>query len=159
MKSMFRLAPFFLLIPLYFLTPHYAAAQNKPVALGLGVEGNMNTISNASAASWFSAAMDFGRLFAAGIKTGYSHNFSDIGTLEIAALGRWYFLSFQTSRLFAQVELGADLIFYEGDIVPAFLGGLAVGWQIPLGPWYLEPALRGGYPYIWGAGLGFGRRI
>jgi hypothetical protein len=123
------------------------------------VEGNMNTVSNAAAASWFSATLDFGRVFAAGIKAGYSHNFSDTGTLEMAALGRWYFLSLEKSRIFAQVELGADLIFYDGDTLPALLGGLAVGWRIPLGSWYLEPALRGGYPYIWGAGIGFGRRI
>jgi hypothetical protein len=119
----------------------------------------MNTVSNVAAASCFSAALDFGGVFAAGLKTGYSHNFSDTGTLEMAALGRWYFLSLAKSRIFAQIELGVDLIFYEGDTLPALLGGLAVGWRILLGSWYLEPVLRGGYPYLWGAGLGFGRRI
>lgn len=146
-------------ILLYVPGPQYAAAQDKPLALGFGVEGNMNTVTRASGASWFSATVDVGRFFAAGLKAGYSYNFSGIGTLETAALGRWYFLSFEKSRLFVQTELGADMIFYEGETLPAFLGGLAVGWRFHLGRWYLEPALRGGYPYIWGAGLGFGRRL
>jgi hypothetical protein len=132
---------------------------DKPLALGLGLEGNMNTVFNASGASWVSLTRDLGRLFAAGGKAGYSHNFSDTGTLEMAALGRWYFLSFEKSRLFAQLETGVDLLFYEGKTRPAFLGGLAAGWRVFLGPWYLEPVIRGGYPYLWGAGLGFGLRI
>jgi hypothetical protein len=119
----------------------------------------MNTPFDTSGASWLSAMMDLGRFFGAGLKAGYSYNFSDTGTLEMAALGRWYFFSFEKSRLFAQLEAGADLIFYEGKTVPAALGGLAAGWRVTLGSWYLEPVIRGGYPYIWGAGLGFGLRI
>jgi hypothetical protein len=63
------------------------------------------------------------------------------------------------SRLFAQLELGADVLFYERESRLAFLGGMALGWRVPLGSWYLESVLRGGYPYLWGAGLGFGRRL
>jgi hypothetical protein len=119
----------------------------------------MNTGFNAAGALWFSASLDLGRFFAAGLRTGYSHNFSGIETLEMAALGRWYFLSFEKSRLFAQIEAGADLIFYRGNALPAVLGGLTLGWRVLLGSWYLEPALRGGYPFIWGAGLAFGYRV
>jgi hypothetical protein len=68
-----------------------------------------------------------------------------------------FFLFFEKTRLFAQLELGMDLIFHEKHTIPAFLGGLAVGWRIPLGDWYLGPEIREGYPYIWG--LAFGRRI
>jgi hypothetical protein len=137
----------------------YAAAQDTLWALGVGLEVNMNTLSKASGGFRVSADRDLGQLFAAGAKAGFSHNFSDTGTLELAALGRWYFLSFETSRLFAQLELGLDLIFHEKRTIPAFLGGLAAGWRIPLGAWYLEPEIRAGYPYIWGLGLSFGRRI
>ncbi|MDR1279146.1 MAG: hypothetical protein LBK02_10380 [Treponema sp.] len=150
---------FVLLIPLYLLTPRAAFAQDRPLALGFGVEGNMNTISYASAASGFSLVLDMGRVFAAGLRTGYSYNFSGIGALEMAALGRWYFFSSEKSRLFAQIEAGADLIFYEGSADTAFLGGLVLGWRVNLGSGYLEPAIRGGYPYLWGLGLGFGWRI
>jgi hypothetical protein len=155
----FRVSLFFLFIFLSVFSPRSAAAQDRLWALGVGLEANMNTPSNAAGASWVSAGRDLGRLFAAGMKAGYSYNFSGVGTLEMAALGRWYFLSLEKSRFFAQLELGMDLIFHEGNTVPAFLGGLAFGWRIPLGVWYLEPAVRGGYPYIWGLGLAFGRRI
>jgi hypothetical protein len=150
---------FMLLVPLCLLASGAAIAQEKPWALGIGLEGNMNTFRSVSGASWLSATIDLGGYFAAGIKTGYSHNFADSGTLEMAALGRWYFLAVKESRLFAQAELGADLIFYDQKTIPSLLGGLALGWNIPLGPVYLEPALRGGYPYIWGAGLSFGWRM
>jgi hypothetical protein len=129
------------------------------LALGVGLEANMNSPSTVSGASWVSVTRDLGRFFAAGVKAGYSYDFSGAGTLEMAALGRWYFLSSEKSRFFAQLEAGTDLIFYDEKTHPAFLGGLAAGWRIFLGPWYLEPVVRGGYPYIWGAGLGFGRRI
>jgi hypothetical protein len=119
----------------------------------------MNTTRNAAAAAWFSATLDLGRSFGAGIKAGYSNNFSDIAALELAAQGRWYFLSLANTRFFAQAELGVDFIFYQDQTLPFLLGGLALGWRLPLGSWYLEPVLRGGYPYLWGAGLGFGRRI
>jgi hypothetical protein len=157
--GIYRFIFFLLLVPLFFLTPQFSLAQDKPLALGLGVEGNMNTVSSAAAAFGFSATLDLGRFFAGGLRTGYSYNFSNTGTLEMAALGRWYFLTYDNSRLFAQVELGTDLIFFDGETIPAFLGGLALGWRLPLGSWYMEPVLRGGYPYIWGLGLGFGRRI
>jgi hypothetical protein len=119
----------------------------------------MNTILNVSGGACFSASMNVNRFFAAGVRAGYNHNFDGITTLETAALGRWYFLFFEKSRLFAQIELGADLIFYREKTYPAFLGGLGAGWRFHLGPWYAEPSLRLGYPFIWGAGAEFGYRF
>jgi hypothetical protein len=142
--------------------PIDAAVQDErgtPLTLGFGLEGNMNTIDGASAAVWLAAARDLGRSFSAGLKTGYSRNITNISTLEMAALGRWYFVSSEKSRFFAQLELGADLIFYEERTIPAFLGGLILGCHFPIASWYVEPALRGGYPYIWGLSISFGRRI
>jgi hypothetical protein len=35
-----------------------------------------------------------------------------------------------------------------------FSGGLAAGWRITLKDnFYIEPFVRGGYPYGWGAGI------
>ncbi|MDR0582971.1 MAG: hypothetical protein LBG57_01280 [Treponema sp.] len=86
-------------------------------ALALGFEGNMNTVYFASAGAWLSAMMEPG--FGAGLKAGY--NFYGIGTLEMAALGRCYLISFAQSRLFFQIELGTDLIFSEGKTYPVLL--------------------------------------
>jgi hypothetical protein len=145
---------------LFFLALPGIQAQESRFVLAHGLEGNMNTITGASGAGWFSASLNLGRSFAVGLRTGYSYNFSDITTLEAAALGRWYLLSSEKSRLFVQLEAGADLIFYEQKTTPAVLGGLAAGWRFHLGRrWYLESALRAGYPFIWGGGLGLGLRI
>jgi hypothetical protein len=165
----FRVSLLLLCVSLYVLRPEFAAARDKPLSLGLGVEANMNAVHNVAAAAWFSAALDVDDFFNVGIKAGYSYDASDMGTLELAVLNRWYFIPPKKYRLFTQVELGADLIFHNGKILPLYngkiarrpvlLGGLAVGWRISFRFGYLEPILRVGFPYIWGSGLGFGWRI
>jgi hypothetical protein len=150
---------FLLLTLFFFLNAHASQAQEHRFDLGLGLEANMNTDSNvAAASSWLSFFLNMDNAWAAGAKAGYSYDFSGIATLEIAALGRWYFLPLAQSRLFTQLELGISLIRYEGKIRPVFLGGLGAGWRFTFGQWYLEPALRLGYPYFWGGGLSFGYR-
>jgi hypothetical protein len=38
--------------------------------------------------------------------------------------------------------------------------GLTAGWRVPLGDsWFIEPFVRGGYPYMFGAGLSGGLRF
>jgi hypothetical protein len=40
------------------------------------------------------------------------------------------------------------------------LGGLAAGWRLSMEQsWYLEPAVRGVYPLVWGAGLTVGKKF
>ncbi|MDR3148344.1 MAG: hypothetical protein LBU00_08225 [Treponema sp.] len=127
----------------------------------------MNLLSTVSAGVWFSVMKDVGP-FGVGGKIGYSMNIPGIITVELSALDRWYFFSSTKYRIFAQIELGTALIFYEEQIHPAiggrtypsFSGGLDLGMRIPIGSWwYIEPTLRGGYPYLWGAGILFGGRI
>jgi hypothetical protein len=147
-----------LCIPLYFLHPQ---SVDKPLSLGLGAEANGNAVRNVAAAAWFSAALEADDFFSVGIKAGYSYDASGMGTLEMAVLSRWYFIPPEKFRLFAQAELGADLIFYDGKMLPLpfLLGGLALGWRISFRLVYLEPVLRVGFPFVWGGGLGFGWRI
>jgi hypothetical protein len=147
-----------LLILFFFLSAPASQAQERHFDVGLGLEVNMNTDFNVAAASWLSFLLDLNNAWAAGAKVGYSNDFSAIATLEIAALGRWYFLSLEQSRLFAQLELGTSLFRYKEKTWPAFLGSLGAGWRFTFGQWYLEPALRLGYPYIWGGGFSFGYR-
>jgi len=40
------------------------------------------------------------------------------------------------------------------------LGGLTAGMRLEIEDrWYLEPALRGGYPFTWGAGITLGKKF
>jgi hypothetical protein len=145
-----------LLTLFFFLSAPAAQAQERRFSVGLGLEAAMNTKFNAAASSWLSFLLNLDNAWTAGAKIGYSNNFAAVETLELASLSRWYFLPLAQSRLFAQLELGTSLIRYEEKIRLAFLGGLGAGWRFAFGQWYLEPALRLGYPYIWGGGLSFG---
>ena len=117
--------------------------------VGLGAELNACSREGVAAGGVLSFGLDINQLFAAGVKTAFSHNMDTVAVLEPAAFFRFYLpLSFRGP--FVQGEAGAAVFFEDGETFPVFSGGLAVGWRIPLGKnWYVEPAARGGYPYMW----------
>ena len=124
---------------------------------GMGVEANANTREGAALGGSLTVGLDINDIFAAGVKTTFSSNMDTVSTLELAGFFRYYFsriLPLPLGVLFAQPELGVSLFFEEGETYPAFYGGLAAGWRVNV--WeglYLEPAVRFGYPCIWGVGL------
>jgi len=65
--------------------------------------------------------------------------------------------------IFLQAEGGIVLFSYEkfgftGYYSP--VGGLCAGWRFMMNKyWYIEPFIRGGYPYIFGAGFSSGFRF
>jgi hypothetical protein len=143
-----------LLCALLFCAAAGSSAQEaKSFTLGLGVEGNMNTRSGMAAGGSLSAFFGLNRLFSLGVRAVYSHNFDLIMVAEPEALFRWYILPLGRTVLFFQGDLGSSLIFEEGELFPVIMGGLTAGIRFPLGPLYLEPSVRGGYPFIWGAGI------
>jgi hypothetical protein len=174
--KLFVLAPrkinscFFSLACLFFmLAPLSSPAQERRVDLGVGAERAMNTIGGMSVGARAFFLVDVEPALATGMRTGYSHNFSGIQTVELAGLCRWYIRSFYRdgpgegppeSRLFAQIESGMDLVLYKDGFYPAFLGGLVLGWRYNGDPWFFESSFRVGYPYIWGGVLfSFGYRL
>jgi len=64
--------------------------------------------------------------------------------------------------LFLQAEGGVVWFWYDDDIsniinCMSFVGGLSAGWRFMMNKqWYIEPFIRGGYPYIFGAGFSTG---
>jgi hypothetical protein len=126
---------------------------------GVGIEGNMNSPKGMAAGGTFSIDYSFLPKLALGLKLGFSHNFAQIMTLEPTAFFRWYFMYIRNCPIFAQADLGASVIFKDAKAHPAFQGGLNAGIRIPLADWYIEPYLRGGYPFIWGFGLTTGYRF
>jgi len=120
---------------------------------GLGAEINANTRDGAAFGGGLSAGLDINQQFSFGVKAVISSNFDTITSLETAGLFRYY-LPFKFNGLFAQAELGAVIFFEDGKNYPAFLGGLAFGWRYNLFKnWYIEPSVRCGYPFVWGAGF------
>ena len=124
--------------------------------IGMGAEANANTRSGAAVGGSLVLGLDLTRNFALGLKTSFSHNTDTVGALEPQALVRFQFPVKQTFP-YVQAEIGCAVFFEDGGSYPAFLGGLGLGWRFHLGrSFYLEPSVRGGYPFAWGAGLNFG---
>jgi hypothetical protein len=135
------------------------AQEANEIALGLGVEGNMNTRQGTAIGGTVSA--DYGIIpnLAAGVKFGFSHNLARIMTLEPEAFARWYVWDIKSLAVFIQAGVGAAVIFEDDAVKPAVLGDAAAGIRIPFGRWYVESCLRTGYPFIWGAGVSAGYRF
>jgi outer membrane protein OmpA-like peptidoglycan-associated protein len=55
--------------------------------------------------------------------------------------------------MFIEGSAGAALLIYDGEFYPLFSGGLKAGIRFALKDWYIEPAIRGGYPHIIGVAL------
>ncbi|MDR2601202.1 MAG: hypothetical protein LBC53_01930 [Spirochaetaceae bacterium] len=96
--------------------------------------------------------------------------------MELSVNARWYFLRFKSLvdwffewqnylHWFVQFETGFSVIGVDGknmvtsqNNIP-FMLGVSAGVRIMIGNMYVEPYIRGGEPYMWGAGLIVGGRI
>jgi hypothetical protein len=110
-------------------------------------------------------AIAYGSGTSIGIKTSWFHDHSgQVNVLEFDVLFRLYFFgNSANSGLFIQLSGGPAIFFIPEETVsfPAKIGiatvGLAIGWRFLLGKYFfIEPSIRGGYPYITGAGLSTG---
>jgi hypothetical protein len=118
-------------------------------------------------------AVGYGDRMAFGIKTVYWRDMDEVRALELNVLARFYFFSERAtvlgagnSGLFIQFN-GGPVIFAKGEdtiSIPsdtvALSAGLSLGWRFLFGRYFfIEPAIRGGIPYIAGAGLSAGLRF
>jgi hypothetical protein len=145
----------FYVVPVMFivLAGLAGAQETKRFDLGFGIEGNMNTYRGAALNGNINFDYEITNTLAAGIKFGFNHNFRSTMVLEPGAHFRWYFFNLKGNPLFVQGDLGASLIFEDATLYPAFMGGITAGVRFPLKNWYLEPYIRGGYPFLWGIGV------
>jgi hypothetical protein len=124
--------------------------------VAFGMESNANTRQDAAVGGSISLGLDLSHSLTLGLKTGFSHNIDTVSTLEPCALLRVYF-PIKNTLFYAQTELGCSIFFEHGESFAAFMGGLAFGCRFKLSRrFYMEPCLRTGYPFLWGAGLNFG---
>jgi hypothetical protein len=143
-KHLFMAGFFFIVGSLYALSGIFA---------GFGMEVNAKTRKGAAFGGGLSAGLELNRQFSVGIKTDVSSNMDTITALETAGLFRYY-LPFKLNGLFAQAELGSVIFFENRKNYPALLGGMAIGWRYNvIKNWYIEPYVRCGYPFVWGAGF------
>jgi hypothetical protein len=102
-------------------------AQEPAIAVGLGLEFNMNAREKYAGGAVLNFDYSFLRSFAAGLTVTASNNFDGIMVIEPTAMFRWYFLGKGHSGLFAQADLGAYLILEDGDKTFMFDGGIRLG--------------------------------
>ena len=127
--------------------------------LGMGAEANANTREGMAGGGSFTFGIDANRHIAFGLKAIYSNSFDTVSSLEIPAFVRW-FPPLQRHGLYVQWELGSSIVFENSKGHWTLLGSLGAGWRYTLGNnWYIEPFVRGGYPFIWGAGITAGLRF
>lgn len=143
--------------------------ESNPVyksSLGFIAEANKNSLSNVSPAVGISFDYSATRQFSLGAKVLVSYDFLEkkntIYAIEPLAFARGYLVSptgEPSAGLFVEGQGGADIVLVNNEIKKAFSAGLALGFRIPIGDFYFEPILRGGYPYMFGAGIGAGFRF
>ncbi len=144
---------------------HHAATIYKS-ALGLILEGNKNSVSSIAPAVGIVLDYNITRRFSVGAKVLLSYDAFEkqntIYTIEPLCFLRWYMVSptgEPSAGLFAEMQCGEELLLINSDFFTAFSGGLSFGFRIPTGSFYFEPFLRGGYPYMFGAGINAGFRF
>ena len=103
--------------------------------------------------------------FSLGFRMVYASDSESLSSFEFAFFMRYYVLSpDEHNGLFVQASGGpAALLHSSGnediDEIDFISFGLSVGWRFPLGNhFFFEPALRFGYPYIYGGGISAGYR-
>jgi len=150
-KHLHSIFYFFLFICFLFTAGSLSALSG--VFGGIGADVNANTREGAAFGGTLSGGVDLNDQFSLGLRISLSSNMDTVITLEPAAFFRYY-LPLKIEGFFVQAELGAAFFFEDGKNYPAFLGGLAFGWRYNIGnKWYIEPSIRGGYPFVWGVGF------
>jgi hypothetical protein len=136
--------------------------EGKHLAASLGLEGNNNNPHGA--ALGFTYALDYRlhRYFAAGLRGGFSANFSRSNTVETAAAA-YFVIPYETLDFFLYGGIGVSGIFtYETSMAKILLEG-GGGVRVPLEIFhiidYIEGSVRFGYPFLWGAGVMVGKRF
>ena len=111
-------------------------------------------------------ALGYGRGTSIGLKAVFFPGEEGINVLEVNCILRFYFSGGKAySGTFFQFMGGPVVFLNNGSFylpakVGAFSFGVGLGWRILiLDRVFIEPYLRGGYPYMFGAGLSVGVRF
>jgi len=90
----------------------------------------------------------------------------ETSTMEINILLRWYILN-GSNNYGPYIQIGAGPVLFaqeESLSIPAGIGSISaganLGWRFSFGQnWFIEPAIRIGFPYLAGVGVSGGYRF
>jgi len=162
-KNIFLLV-FCLFIPVLVFAQN-ESKRGEDIWISLGGEVVMYSITTPA----YGGGLSFG--YGKGISIGLTAAFffapATVSTIELSFLLRFYLKGMEAySGPFLQITAGPSLFFIPGEKItfPPELGmisaGLSFGWRFLFKDrWFIEPAIRGGYPFIVGGGFSAGVRF
>jgi hypothetical protein len=168
MKPVMFIYKLFLFL-LIFSSGVYGFAQNeRRSAFAYGIELNRYTVHEVAYGAVLSMDFNMFSRFAAGFNLTASSGGYGNSAIEPSVLIRYYFDENHTG-FFAQVDTGIVLINEVTSVFTLnedneyfsmlFLAGIRCGYRFGFGElMYIEPYIRGGYPFLLGAGLLLGYR-
>jgi hypothetical protein len=139
------------------------------------LESGMYSVSNLAIGS--GAALGYGDRVAFGLKVIYWDDMDEVRSLELNFLARFYFFTPSRAVVERAVALAPSGLFIQFNIGPVIFAwdeqniampsqtamisaGLSLGWRFLIGRlFFIEPAIRVGTPYLFGAGLSAGVRF
>lgn len=135
-------------------------------SIGFLVEGNMYSINGIAPGVGINFDYAFTKKMAVGTKTLISYDCLSrnvsIFTVEPLIFVRYYLVSHQgepCTGIFLEAQGGATVIKVDDMIKTSFSVAGSVGYRFGINRLYIEPVIRGGYPFIVGAGLSIGVRF
>ena len=167
-KKSFFLLIFILLIPSYIIFAQEANSvsgkSREDFWVSLGVDAGFYSITSVAYGGGLS--IGYGTGLSVGFKAAWYYSTEGLETLELSLLLRFYLFGKDAySGPFLQLMGGPALLNNEGNFsIPtnrgAFSCGIKAGLRFLFNErWFLEPAIRCGYPYILTAGISAGARF
>jgi hypothetical protein len=105
-------------------------------------------------------AVGYGNTMAFGIRAVYWGDMGEVRALELNVLVRHYFFSTAKHPGFFIQFSGGPVIITNPTTAATISAGLSAGWRFHLGQnFFIEPVIRGGYPYFVTGGLSAGVRF
>jgi len=158
---------FFLLFILFCVQAGFADADPDEGDFWICPSGEAAFYSLSGVSYGGGFALGYGRGSSIGIKAAWFPGSDGASVLEINCLMRFYFNGKKAySGPFLQFMGGPVLFFSKesGISIPSKIGvfsaGMGLGWRILiLDKVFIEPNIRGGFPYLVGAGLSAGVRF
>ena len=135
-------------------------------SISFGAEMNKNSVDKIAFGGCLSFDYAVLRWFELGAKVSASYAFfekeNSVFTIEPLGDLRFYLVSptgEPASGIFVASLIGASVVTVDSDVKYSLNAGIELGFKHGWDNFYIEPYLRGGYPYIFGVGFAFGVRF
>ena len=165
---MSRFRPFWVIIILFMpVSAAFSNEESKPGRedIWVCIGADTSFYSTVALAYGGSLAFGYGSGSSLGIKITLLFNDEKVDTLELCFILRLYLSGInEYSGPFLQLLGGPTFFNRDGFKLPSDYGilsvGLSFGWRFIFNDrWFAEPAIRGGFPYIFGASISSGVRF